>query len=372
MPPVYAQQNDAANRARARAEAQSHYTAQARSLPRPSGPPSIAHRPTTAVVLASSPTTAERLASQPTALAAAVGSTSSTPATEHSALFKTNLFKKDLLESSIPSGGTQQRLRNDYVFSPSTRSFVEKPFSNSFAPRQNTIELFGGTSDTFRYNNSASQKPDTKTDVTVGDTLWKAGGLTGFGPNYQDGGSVGNDNLGASANISAGLHATANASYKINSDSVTVGAQGEVFYGVKANAEAHAALGPVDAKVSAEAKAGAGIGGNAGLRIDPRNGLSAELGAEAFAGVEAKLAATTGIGDSAEVTGGVDLKAGIGAEAKADVEFGLNEVGIDLEIGATLGIGADVKIDLAISPSGIIDDAGDVIDGAKKIFSVFG
>ena len=74
-----------------------------------------------------------------------------------------------------------------------------------------------------------------------------------------------------------------------------------------------------------------------------------------------------GLGDSAEVTGGLDLK--VGAEASADAEVRADRIVGNVEAGATLGVGFDVSVDVSISPSGILDDAGDFYNEFRGLFS---
>ena len=59
---------------------------------------------------------------------------------------------------------------------------------------------------------------------------------------------------------------------------------------------------------------------------------------------------------------------GIGVEASADVEFGLDNVGVDLEVRAALSLWAGFKIDVLISPTGVNDDAGDAFSAVTGFF----
>ena len=132
-------------------------------------------------------------------------------------------------------------------------------------------------------------------------------------------------------------------------------------------------MGPVKQTTSAELKVGVGANGKADLVIDPRQGAAVEIQGEVFVGAELILEQKTQFGDSAEVGGGVDIKAGIGAELKGDPEIGYDNISVDLSIGATPSLGADFNVDVAISPAGVVDDAGDIFNGAKGGFgSLFG
>lgn len=387
MPPINVQLADAAIRAQNRQQPLSSNSEN--DSPQPQVYFGIPTTPTPLERLRNSPTTTEQLTSNPGPLdnwhppmslpqawpvigpqLPAVANPSQTPAVpevEGSSLppVTRTVFERDLFERNTPSGGNTQPFRTDYAFNPSTNRLEPQHESNSSAPGDNTIRIFGGTSDEFRYNNSSSQAPDTKRNINVGDTVWQAGGgLIDFGPGYHNEVSAGDERLGASADVTAGLQANANASYGFDGDTANAAISGEVFYGLEANAEAHVSAGPASASLEAKARAGASAGGTAEVVFDPRNGFSAELGAEAFIGAEVTLEANAGLGDSAEATAGVDLKAGIGFEANADVDFSVDDIGVDLELGAALGLGADFKVDLSISPSGIVDDAGDLASGA--------
>jgi len=276
-------------------------------------------------------------------------------------------IKQDLFVVDNGSDGKDHRFRSDYVYDPDLTGinrFRPETAADRDGSNNNTFRLFGGTSDEFRYNNSESQAPK-KTDVSIGDTVWSGSDLLGV----EREAVAGDEHNGASASVSAGLHLQGSAGYSLDRNSLNARVSGEAFAGVSAEAEAHAELGPLEAKVEAEARAGAGVSGNATITIDPRNGLSAEVGGEAFAGAQVTLEAEAGLGDSADVGGGVDLKAGIGVEANADIDFGIDEIGVDLEIGAALGLGADFKVDVSISPTGIIDDVGDIAEGAGNLLS---
>lgn len=196
-------------------------------------------------------------------------------------------------------------------------------------------------------------------DVSIGDSF---GTANTYG--YEDEISGGSESAGYSADVDAGIVTSGQVGYGYDGDTFEATAGGEVFAGVQGNAEGHVAAGPLAAGVNFEARAGASASLNGGLTFDPRNGVSAEAGGEAFAGVQATVEGTVSLGDSVDAGAGVDFKAGIGVEARAEVDFGLDNVGVDLELGAALGLGADVKVDISISPSGIVDDVGDMIEGA--------
>ena len=270
---------------------------------------------------------------------------------------------QDLFERNTLSGGNRQAHRQDFVYSPTAGTFVRQYESNQFAPNENTIRINGGTSDEFRYNNSDSQMHDNNRNVQIGESV----STTGFA-GYQEQVTAGDENLGASAEFNAGARGTGTAGFTVDRNGLDLTGGLEGFVGVESSAEAHAQYGPASGAVSAEAQAGLLGSANAGLSLDPRNGISGQLGVGAFAGAQVQLEASGELGDSVDAAAGVDLKAGVGFEASAEVDFGLDNVGVDLELGAALGLGADLKIDVSISPTGVIDDAGDVFDAVTGFF----
>jgi hypothetical protein len=78
------------------------------------------------------------------------------------------------------------------------------------------------------------------------------------------------------------------------------------------------------------------------------------------------------------VTAGAEgeVYAGIGIKGSADVDVGWDNVGVDLELGAALGIGAGFSVSLDFSPAdtvdAIADVGGDIIDGAGDVLGDVG
>ena len=150
---------------------------------------------------------------------------------------------------------------------------------------------------------------------------------------------------------------------------VEVNAGGEFALGVEGKVEGHAGVGPLSGALSAGSKAGVYGSGEVGLSLDSRNGVSGQFSVDAFAGAEANFGVSGELGESIDVAAGVDLKAGIGFDISGEVEVGLDTVGIELEIGATIGLGADAKVGVSVSPIGIYNDVGDVYGAYREIFN---
>lgn len=140
--------------------------------------------------------------------------------------------------------------------------------------------------------------------------------------------------------------------------------------GVKANAGAS-----VGAKVDAEGSISAGaaelsgtVEASAGAEADAsfsagKDGLNANVGA--FAGARAEFGAA---GDVGGIGAGVNGEVWAGAGVEADLAFGKDEDGkwrIGGEIGAGLGVGGKVGVDITIDPGKVMDTAADVADATQ-------
>ena len=263
---------------------------------------------------------------------------------------------KDLLERDTASGGTTQAARRDYVYNPSTKEFDREFESNQFGPDSNNLELFGGTSDEFEYNRSASQTPANERNLKAGETFEVVSEFTG--PVEKDF-KKGDDQLGASGELTVGRSREVSLGVSVDRNGVEITAGGEFALGAEGKVEAHAGIGPLNGAVSAGAKAGVSGSGEIGLFLDPRDGVSGQFAVGAFAGTEANFEVSGELGESIDLSAGVDLKAGIGVEVSGEVEFSVDTIGIDAELGATIGIGIDANVDVSISPIGIYNDIGD-------------
>ena len=113
---------------------------------------------------------------------------------------------------------------------------------------------------------------DNNRNVQVGESV----STTGFA-GYQEQVTAGDEELGASAEFNAGARGTGTAGFTVDRNGLDVTGGLEGFVGVESNAEAHAQYGPASGAVSAEAQAGLLGSANAGLSLDPRNGISCLL-----------------------------------------------------------------------------------------------
>ncbi|MGO1584184.1 MAG: hypothetical protein ACTHXO_13300, partial [Actinomycetaceae bacterium] len=170
------------------------------------------------------------------------------------------------------------------------------------------------------------------------------------------GDSWGDENLGASAEVlsanaetsgQAGVSLEDGAYVQANAEAGAYLAKGEAHWqnqhGTGAEGEAY-----IGAEATAEGQASIGPGG---ARID--------AGLDAFAGGKAEGEVSQDIGDYGSVGVGGEVSYGIGAHAEVDGEISADRIGVSVDVGATLGIGAGVNFDVSVSPSEIIGDLGD-------------
>ena len=92
-----------------------------------------------------------------------------------------------------------------------------------------------------------------------------------------------------------------------------------------------------------------------------KDGLHA--GAEAFAGAKAT---GSGSGDVAGIGAGVtgEAWAGVGAEANVDLGMKDGKFTIGGELGAGLGVGGKVGVNITVDPGKMVDTIGDAADDA--------
>lgn len=164
----------------------------------------------------------------------------------------------------------------------------------------------------------------------------------------------------ASAEFGVGAEGSASAS--IGPTGAQVSAEGSVRAGLSAEAKGALAIGAVTATGGVVGFAGVQAQGRAQASIG-RDGVRVNVGGEAFAGATIEAEGQVGLGESATVGGSAEGWAGVGIKGEADASIGLDEISLDLEFGAALGLGGSLGFDVSISPSGIASDVGDLASG---------
>lgn len=196
------------------------------------------------------------------------------------------------------------------------------------------------------------------------------------------------------ASVSAEVYARAKGYVMANTKGADAAGMAEV--GAKGHADAHADAnllgGLVTGTADAEAEAGTGAvaTGHVGLSYDPPTAII-DGAAGAFAGARAGFSAKGGV---AGMEYGVEAEAWAGVGAKAEFSAGLDSDGkfhFSFGIGAAIGVGAFLKVDLALDfkdvgstvssvvgagaaiVGGVLSAVGNVVGGAAKgVLDVFG
>jgi hypothetical protein len=130
------------------------------------------------------------------------------------------------------------------------------------------------------------------------------------------------DGLVAAGSLSAGAYLAKVEGQYSNSYGTT--AQGTAYVGAEANGDAGVSLG--------------------------KDGVKAGASGEVFVGGKAEGSVNQEIGP-VDVGVGGEISYGIGAHIDADAEISADHVGVDFDIGATLGIGGGIKVDVGIDPT---------------------
>ena len=143
-------------------------------------------------------------------------------------------------------------------------------------------------------NEWGTQRPEGPDKWSTSVPIYSKDGEWQRGPSGEIGGGIGDGALGASG--TAGYHlgpsATAGVDVGFKDGNLHAGAEAEAKFGLSANAAGEAHLGDLKAAAAASAFVGGVAGVTSGLDIG-RDGLSADVGGEAFVGGEAKLKGTS-------------------------------------------------------------------------------
>jgi hypothetical protein len=163
-----------------------------------------------------------------------------------------------------------------------------------------------------------------------------------------------------------GAEGQGNGSFHLGLDGLEAEAEARAFAGARAAYSSETSLFGDFAGFGTEAyaEAGASASGNAHLDAGPL-GLDTGAGFDLFAGARAGADGEVNLfNDHVGLEGGVGVRAGVGLEADAQVAFGIERVGAEVDLGAALGLGFDASLGFEFSPSGLASDAAGVADDA--------
>jgi uncharacterized protein YukE len=166
-------------------------------------------------------------------------------------------------------------------------------------------------------------------------------------------GSGKNGSWSADAGVVASTGGTAKATADKNGVKASVEVSAKAAVEAKAEGEFKAGYvsggGSVTASIKAEANAHAGVGIG-------KDGLKAEVGADAFVGGELSTAGHVNAG-GVEVGGEAGITYGLGVKFDAGAEISAKKIGLHADIGATLGLGVDLSFNVELHPAELADNA---------------
>ncbi len=189
-------------------------------------------------------------------------------------------------------------------------------------------------------------------------SLTGAGGTRRFGTDKA--------HLDLHAHAGLGMTVQANAGVSNREAHLTVGGRVEIGVAVSATASVgNAALG---AGVAARVFGGAAIEGEATVKVG-LHGVQAEVEGRMLVGAEAEVEGEVSVlGVVARPHAGVS--AGVGAQYKAEADIGLDKISFAVDLGATIGLGFNVGVDVSVNPravaGGVADIVGSGAGAAKK------
>ncbi|MFJ6134117.1 WXG100 family type VII secretion target [Janibacter terrae] len=192
---------------------------------------------------------------------------------------------------------------------------------------------------------------NVRSEPIVEQKLWEEGGekqwVSARAGDEQTGASIALAEAKARTEGTAGIDATRGAYVEAAAEAGVYLGKGEAHYGNEhgTQAQVEGYVAGAEAEASGTAQIGPG-----GAKVD--------LGVEAFAGGKIEGGVSQDLGP-AEVGVAGELSYGIGAHADIDAEAGWGKVGVEVDVGATLGIGGGVKFDVSVSPKEIVDGLGD-------------
>lgn len=123
-------------------------------------------------------------------------------------------------------------------------------------------------------------------------------------------------------------------------------------------------LGP--GKVDADARVGARAEASGSVGVGPDR-VGAEVGAEAFAGAEANVGASVGDEGTVAAEAGAGVRAGVGGGGNAEASFEDGKLKLGASVNAAFGVGGKLSGGITVNPGGVVDKAGDAVEGLVSI-----
>jgi uncharacterized protein YukE len=173
--------------------------------------------------------------------------------------------------------------------------------------------------------------------------------------------SLGGLALEGRASAYGGVGVDSEAHARLSASGADLGVSGRAYEGVGIAATGSATYGIISASGSGSAFVGNEASGNLGVKAGA-DGIDASAGFKGFSGAEATASGSLdvgGVGGSGSVSG----YAGIGIEANAHATVTAQEVKVQADLGAALGLGGAVKVEFEAHPGEIANNLQKALGG---------
>lgn len=180
----------------------------------------------------------------------------------------------------------------------------------------------------------------------------------------------GSDQAHVDLHAHAGLAMTVQASAGVSNREAHLAIGGRVELGGAVSATAMVGNAALGAGGAARVFAGAAIEAEATIKLG-LDGMQAEVQGRILAGAEAEVEGEVSVlGVVARPHAGVSV--GVGVQYKAEADIGLEKISFAVDLGATIGLGFNVGVDVSVNPravaGGVVDMVGGGAGAAKKGF----
>ena len=172
---------------------------------------------------------------------------------------------------------------------------------------------------------------------------------------------IGTDHAHVDVNVFAGAVATGGVYAGVGDRQAEVTVTGTAQVGASASASATAGSSMLGVGATAQVFVGAQASGRARAGIGVK-GVEGEVEARALVGGSADASTEVSLLGVRAISH-VGVSYGAGFELKADASVGLDKVAFKLDLGATIGIGGSLGVDVSINPKSVVSGIGHVASG---------
>jgi hypothetical protein len=162
----------------------------------------------------------------------------------------------------------------------------------------------------------------------------------------------------------AGLGTTVHANAGVSNREAHLTVGGRVEFGAAVSATAGVGNAALGAGVAGRVFAGAAVEGEATVKVG-LDGITAEVEGRVLVGAEAEVEGELSVlGVVARPHAAVSV--GFGLQYQAEADLGLDKISFKVDLGATIGLGVNVGVDVSINPRAVAGGAVDAIEGGAS------